>query len=239
MPASYTRNGRSQRAYEFFGCSSPSLSETRIHKRKVCGMVNVSPPQTLRQTATIAIAWASATAVALLATNLTMRVLPSNLDAWMVFLGAPILLGTFQWTVLRRLLPHAWWWILLMPIGCGLGWVGSVGFLYLTLLLSETFGWVAYPWGFQHLYMAAAAAAAGLGIGIIQWLYLRCFVRRAAWWLLGSAIALGIGAGFNLDAGINTAFASDHSWLLSLSIGGLLGGGIKGATLAWLVRQRR
>ncbi|MGK7910825.1 MAG: hypothetical protein AB4050_04975 [Synechococcus sp.] len=177
--------------------------------------------------------------MALVATNLLLKLLPESLGGWIVFLGAPILLGTLQWLVLRRLLPHAWWWIPLMAIGCGLGWVSSGGLLFLMSLVGDTLNWVPYVQGLDYIFMGIVAAGGGLGIGFIQWLYLKRFVQRAAWWLLGSAVALGAGAGFNLIAGFDAAFFSGHNWLLSLSIGGLLGGGIKGATLTWLVQQRR
>ncbi|MEM8715054.1 MAG: hypothetical protein AAGE92_04655 [Cyanobacteria bacterium P01_G01_bin.4] len=201
-------------------------------------MMDEHQAPTGRNAVAIAISWATATAIALLVTNLMLRELPSELAAWMVFVGSPVLLGVAQWTVLRRLLPNAWWWIPLTIIGCGLGWVCSGGFMYLTTQLEYEVSWVPHSKLCEHLFMGVVTAVGGLGIGFIQWLYLKRYVRRAAWWLLGSAIALGVGAGFNLSAGIAATFDSGHNWLLSLSIGGLLGGGIKGATLAWLMRQR-
>ena len=201
-----------------------------------------STPLGIKQSLAISIAWAAATAIALLATNLILRALPAEFDAWVVFVGAPILLGVFQWMVLQRLLPHAWWWLPLMAIGSGLGWVCGFGFLFAVSFLANTLDPDAYfplSWLWEFFFMGLVAAAGGVGIGFIQWLYLRRYVRRAAWWLLASAIALGMGAGANVSAGFGSAFSSGHNWLLSLSVGGLIGGGIKGATLAWLLQEKR
>ena len=142
-----------------------------------------------------------------------------------------------QWLVMQWFLPKAWLWVVATVFGSVLGWVCSLGLF----IVAGWFGNIAsifFPtWFPEGIVCGVVAGAGGIGIGVSQWLYLRNYVRRAGWWVVGSAIALGIGAGPNLCAGLN--MYGDRNWFALLAIGGLVGGAIKGGTLVWLLRGQK
>jgi hypothetical protein len=123
-----------------------------------------------------------------------------------VVVGASV--GTMQWLVLRRHICRAGWWVLASVLGMGLGFalVRAV-----TPALSRVGGGLAYG--------VVNGAAVGTLVGTMQWLVLRRPVSRAGWWVLVSA--LGMGVSFALDQGV-----------------GLLAGvAMTGMALVWLLRQ--
>ena len=185
----------------------------------------------------VAIAWAVSTAVALVLTRVAIDITAASFDVWVVFVGSPVLLGGMQWLVLRWFLPKAWLWVVATVFGSVLGWLFALGgFLMMGLLGNYTFTFLqdVIP---ESVTCGIVAGVGGAGIGVSQWLYLRNYLRRASWWVLGSAIALGIGAGPNLCAGLD--MYGDRNWFALLAIGGLAGGAIKGGTLVWLLRKRK
>ena len=198
-------------------------------------MTDVLSPKGPIQSVAIAISWGVSTAVALVATRLLLEVTKASYDVWIVFVASPLLLGILQWGVLRWLLPKAWWWVVQTSIGSALGWACSLGMFFVAGMLADATPTYLLNWIPDGAFCGFVAAAGGVGIGVAQWNYLRRYVRRAGWWVLGSAIALGIGAGPNLCAGM--AMYGVHNWLLKLAVGGLTGGAIKGGTLVWLLRK--
>jgi len=90
-----------------------------------------------------------------------------------------------QWLVLRPRLARAGWWVLVTPVGLGLGglagligiWVGS-----------DSFGWPDVSLGLLATLLIATP------LGLLQWLVLRGQMRHALWWLPVTVIAtIGIG----------------------------------------------
>ena len=185
----------------------------------------------------IAIAWAVATAIALVLTNVALNLTNLSYEMWIVFLGSPFLLGVMQWLVLRWFLPNAGWWVVLTIVGCGLGWVSALGLAFAVASLADVTSIYLPMWVPEALMCGWVAAVGGVAIGLAQWLYLRRHLRRAAWWILASAIALAIGGGPNLCSGL--AVYSAHNWPLILAVGGLAGGIIKGGTIVWLLQKPR
>ena len=200
-------------------------------------MTPVFSPKGLSQSVAIAIAWAVSTAFALVFTHVALEIAAASFDAWVVFGGSPLLLGGMQWLVLRWFLPKAWLWVVATMFGSILGWFFALGGLAVMEFLGDftfTFFQDEVP---EIVVCGIVAGIGGAGIGVSQWLYLRRYLRRAGWWVLGSAIALGIGAGPNLCEGLK--IYGDRNWLAMLAMGGLAGGAIKGGTLMWLLSQRK
>ncbi|WP_017326141.1 hypothetical protein [Synechococcus sp. PCC 7336] len=188
------------------------------------------------RSAAIVTAWAVSTAIALVLSNLALRALDnSSLSLWIPLVGSPFLLGLMQWLVLRWLLPKAYLWVIVTIIGGVLGWLSSAGAFFLGAYFVDLVGGSNLPSVPEIVFCGGLAGAGGLAIGFVQWVYLRRHLRRAAWWLLASAIAVGVGGGPNLCLGIT--LYSANNWPLWLAIGGLAGGSIKGGALVWLLRQ--
>jgi NhaP-type Na+/H+ or K+/H+ antiporter len=78
--------------------------------------------------------------------------------------------GTAQWLLLHRRLPHAFWWIAATAIGWAIGW--AIG------------GAVAIAAFYQVMIGATVGACAG----IAQWQVLQRHMPGTIWWVLASAI---------------------------------------------------
>ncbi len=85
---------------------------------------------------------------------------------------AGLALGLGQWPVLLKRLRGAAWWVLASV----LGW-GTIGFFYWLLPDSAILN-------IPFVIFVSAAVLAAMG----QWLVLRRQVRRAGWWIVGSAV---------------------------------------------------
>ena len=195
-------------------------------------MTVASRPEGFPQSAAIAIAWAVSTAVALVLSRLAIEAMP-DFVAFLFFIGSPCLLGAMQCLVLLRLLPNAWEWVPVTALGSLLAWLFVLGsFFVAARIVDSTFVTVDIS---PVLGCGTFAGVGGVGMGLAQWLYLRRHLKRSAWWLLASAIALAIGGGPSLCMGF--PYGSSDIWLQTLAIGGILGGLVKGGTLAWLLRQ--
>ncbi|MGK7907400.1 MAG: hypothetical protein AB4040_09250 [Synechococcus sp.] len=198
-------------------------------------MTGVSQSTGPLRSVAIAIAWAVATAIALVLTNVVLNLTNLSYEMWIVFLVGPFLLGVMQWLVLRWFLPRAGWWVVLTIVGCGLGWVSALGLALAVASLADATSIYLPMWVPEELACGWVAAVGGVAIGLAQWLYLRRHLRQAAWWIVASAIGLAIGGGPNLCSGL--AVYSAHNWPLTLAVGGLAGGLVKGGTMAWLLRK--
>ncbi len=87
-----------------------------------------------------------------------------------------LLMGVFQYGLLRRYLPRMGWWVGVTFIG----WIGTFIFmeLYYTLLTN---------WGSTDLLSVSPALnPAGFLVGFAQWLLLRRRLPRAGWWVVAN-----------------------------------------------------
>ena len=190
-------------------------------------------PQSFSRSAAIALAWALSTALALVLSRLAIDAMPYEFRIVMFFFGSPSLLGMLQGLVLGRFFPNAWHWIPVTLLGSLLSWVA----LFLAFIMGAGIA-DATPLNVpEAIVCGGLAGIAGFGMGFAQWMYLRQHVRRSGWWILATAIAIAIGGGSSMCSGL--PFAATTDWVKQLAIGGILGGAIKGITLAWLLRQPR
>jgi hypothetical protein len=142
-------------------------------------------------------------------------------------LVAGVLVGLFQWLVLRPYLTRAVDWV----FHGGAGW--ALGFA-LGLLVIQTVG--RNPLGVVLGY-----ALFGLIIGGLQWPMLRREIPHVTAWVLASIVgwALGAylgGAALNLLAAGGAVSQVLSSTVIS-GITGLAAGAITGLALVWIVRQ--
>ncbi len=72
---------------------------------------------------------------------------------------------------------------------------------------------------------AVIYAVVGAVVGVMQWVVLRRQITRAGWWVLASTVGVGV--------------AVAMSGVVDVAVSGGIYGTITGATMAWLLRQRR
>jgi hypothetical protein len=148
-----------------------------------------------------------------------------HLVGWVVG-GAAI--GLLQWRVLRQYVHGSAWSILGSSAGFTLGFI------------------VGYAVGGPPLDFLAAFATAGFLSGVAQWLVLRRYIDRAAWWVLISSLGFALGGllglvvilptGDAIDAAIGGPIAFAIILVILGAVGGALGGAITGLGLLWLLR---
>ena len=87
---------------------------------------------------------------------------------------AGLMIGVFQWVVLRQRVPQVGWWVLASAAGWAGGWAiviatvpPEIGILTGTVL--------------------------GAAMGTLQWSYLRRHFHRAGWWIVISTLGWTIG----------------------------------------------
>jgi hypothetical protein len=140
-----------------------------------------------------------------------------------VLLGAAMGLG--QWLLLRRRTPISFGWVGASAIG------GMLGMAFGMALESSVLPTAVpqdatreataliIPW---HVAWQTAVAGAlfGLGMGLGQYMFLRQFVRDAAWWIpaCGAAWMIGLGAGAALAELITTLGALLVTGLIAAAI---------------------
>jgi hypothetical protein len=172
------------------------------------------------------------------------------LAAFSVLAGTLIegtVVGTAQWLVLRRPLPHLRWrtWVLATGAGAFLAW--TLGMVPSTLLSLGSGGGTppAEPGEATVLGLAfLMGLALGPVLGVAQWVALRPFVRRAALWVLANALAWACGmvvifAGIDLAMGGGLSPAVVPILALTLACAGALVGAVHGLALVWLLRPAR
>ncbi|HEX8222145.1 MAG TPA: hypothetical protein VF914_23365 [Chloroflexia bacterium] len=150
--------------------------------------------------ATIGGAFAGFVVLAVLAVGMApvMRsIFGTNLDAFLAVCGVIVGLGigVLQGRVLSGVLGRAVWrqWTVLTIIGV-------TAALFAVRLASPIIEGLYTGFnrgnGFMALSVVAIAGGAvgGLVLGCVQWLVLRRYVARAAWWILSSMVAIAAGA---------------------------------------------
>ena len=117
--------------------------------------------------------------------------------------GIGLIIGFFQWLVLRRYISKAGWWVGVTALGWAIGWA---------IITSGAI----VPSGSNFITSVFSGALLGLTMGVGQWFLLRRWVNFASMWLLlavsGWAIALAGLLGSTLVgaiAGAITGFAFD------------------------------
>ena len=171
--------------------------------------------------------WVAANLLGWLILAALVTVLPALKSIRSIF-TAPILigvpLGLAQWLVLRRLIPLSPLWVLAFPVG----WV-------LSMLVP-----VAIPASLWQIVDSESAITLtilyivmGAVIGLPQWLMLRRRLTKAAWWILGSSVGMGLGFALVLVTGF-----INRSEFWSYTVVVLVYGIATGAILLWLLRQK-
>ena len=126
------------------------------------------------------------------ALNVAVRRLPSHVPGpvasfTFIILVAPI--GLAQWLVLRRLIHLTPLWVLTVPIGL----------LLFALIIPAFSELVSRFWDDESIAtLSLGYAVFGAAMGLPQWLILRCRLTKAALWILGSALGMGLGFGLFL-----------------------------------------
>ena len=140
---------------------------------------------------------------------------------------AGILVGSFQWFVLRRYLTSCSHWILNVGAGWALGF--ALGLLVIEALnktpLGALVGYIIF----------------GLIIALIQWPVLRREIPHVIPWVIASILGWALGAYLSqwvLNLIVAGDVASQAISSLVISTGtGLVAGAITGLALVWIVRQ--
>jgi hypothetical protein len=117
--------------------------------------------------------------------------------------------GTMQWLVLRRKVSRAGWWVLASTLGMGVGFA----------LVRAATPMVSRILGGGPLYGVVNGAVVGTLVGMMQLLVLRGQVSRAGWWVLASALGMGVG------------------FALGQIVGQVVGVAITGIALVWVLQQ--
>lgn len=134
-----------------------------------------------------------------------------------ILFGAVALAQSMVW---RGRLPVAGRWVLLSAVA------GATGIGVILLVMNDSDEMFA-----TALLPAAVFAVLGLWLGAAQWLVLRRYVARAAWWIPITAVGLG------LTLAVLFGLSAEGRELVSLVLSGLLFGAITGAGMAWLLRD--
>lgn len=175
--------------------------------------------------------WTLATAAGMVLGVLPWLPFLDNLDLGLARVIVPVwtglLVGIFQWLVLRGYLTHAVDWI----FNGGAGW--AVGYA-LGLLAIQNLS--EYAWGPLLGYILF-----GLVIAILQWPVLRREIPNAIPWIIASVVGWALGASLSqivLDLFVS-GNAVNPAWSATVIAGttGLVAGAITGLVLVWIVRQ--
>lgn len=176
--------------------------------------------------------WTLATAAGMLAGFLPMILLIEFVELGLARLIFPIwaglLVGLFQWLVLRRYISHCGDWVWNGMAGWALGF--ALG-LVVIQILSVSF------WG-----AIAAYVLFGLIVAVIQWPVLHREIPNVLPWVLASVAgwALGALAGqglLNLIVPAGEPIPQALSTLVIVGMTGLVAGAITGLALVYIVRQ--
>ena len=137
-----------------------------------------------------------------------------------------LLVSAAQWILLRRLFSGTAWWLIWGTFGRALGMlIGSITIV----IISHLFNLPAGFWA-TSIYLTLRGAV----LGASQWLVLKQWRTRAAWWVLGNAIGWMLGptllALFIPSTTISASIIND---LIAVAIAGA----VTGAVMVWILRQ--
>ena len=151
-------------------------------------------------------------------------------------INAGLLVGAFQWLILRSYTPNSWWWIIVTPLGMASGSIIETLFFKITSHYSSIDIWISI-----FLY--------GVVIGLCQWAVLRQSLINAWTWVItngfGWALAITIGEDIIRPRLYDFGFLDFVQYLYNpiyeIAIYGTVGiliGIITGLLLLWLLKQK-
>ena len=149
-----------------------------------------------------------------------VRALPGFFVALLV---VGILFGLAQWLVLHRFLPVSPLWVVTIPISWVLFYL--IPYIIPESLLQNADDESTSMLTFAYLVMGAM-------MGLSQWLMLRRKLTRAALWILGSSLGVGLGFGIVLATGLISQYE-----YISYTIVVLVYSIATGSLLAWLLNH--
>ena len=142
-------------------------------------------------------------------------------------LWAGMLVGLFQWMVLRRYLTYTVDWIFTGVAAWSLAY--ALGLMIIQILSASLLGAVI------------AYSIFGVIIAAVQWPVLRREIPNVLPWVLANIVGWALGAYLSPWAlTLFTAGAPASQWLISgviSAVTGLIAGGITGFALVWIVRK--
>jgi hypothetical protein len=145
-----------------------------------------------------------------------------------------ILLGAFQWLVLRSQIERSHWWILSTSIGLAVGVAVIIGAIH----------WVSDRQLPETGKSLLVGTIFGIMLGIAQWLVLRQHLRHSILWILGSMVGCALGLMWGLDALARSTATVDSEFGVAAIFAGLLFrlmltySAITGILLIWLLQDR-
>jgi hypothetical protein len=131
--------------------------------------------------------------------------------------------GLAQWLVLRRFLPVSPLWVVSIPISCFLFYL--LAYLIPDSLLQNVDDEAASTLTIGFLVLGAT-------LGLPQWLILRRKLTKAALWMVGSALGVGLGFGIVLATGLINQYE-----YISYTVVVLVYSITTGALLSWLLHH--
>jgi hypothetical protein len=194
--------------------------------------IDIDEAKVNRSEVTLWLAWTLATAAGMILGFVPFAFFVADLNLLLMRILLPllagVLVGLFQWLVLRPYLTHSVDWVL----NGGAGW--ALGFA-LGLLVIQAMG--RSPLGQLAAYVLFGLIVAGL-----QWPVLRREIPHVAPWVAASIVGWALGAYLSqASLGLLAAGGGEVNQVLSsLVIAGLTGlvaGAITGLALVWIVRQ--
>jgi hypothetical protein len=155
-----------------------------------------------------------------------------------------ILVGTFQWLILRNYIKHNSWWLLVTPLGMILG---SYISRFALRMADDNFyllgnSWSVALWLSIFLY--------GVVIGLGQWLVLRKSVSNSWTWLIANGISWSLAITISKEfirpsiygyfgwSSTPYVFFNTYYEIVIYGSVGILVGLITGITLWWLLKQQ-
>lgn len=161
-----------------------------------------------------------------------------------IWLGASlgVMVGLFQWLVLRTRTSGISRWVMASAAGLAIG--AGAAAVMLALSKVEVAGDFGIGTGLAG--WVAVLTLGGATAGFLQWRALRRAVSRGGWWVLASTVGWGLSmvmaaAPANIASRVMGGSEADTIMMLSF-FGGLVAGGITlgiitGAAIAWLLKQ--
>lgn len=157
-----------------------------------------------------------------------------------------LMVGTFQWLVLRQYLPQGGSWIL----ATSAGFAGAGALLFVGVYYLARFDICGTPHSFACFLVYAGVSPL---VGFAQWIPMRRWTSRAAVWVLGSILGWtgflivevfksnslpGLNGLVNSLVDVISGYDSAASPYGATLLGGLLAGGITGSALLWVLGDR-
>ena len=132
--------------------------------------------------------------------------------------------GLAQWLVLRRFIPVSPLWVVTIPISWFLFYL--IAYLIPDTLLQNVDDEATSTLTFGYLVLGAV-------MGLSQWLILRRKLTRAALWILGSSLGVGLGFGIVLATGLINQYE-----YISYTVVVLVYSIVTGSLLSWLLNHK-